>query len=302
MLLDTTVDCIDHNDDGWLLWTSAGKIHARQLIVATGHQNTPVHPRMEGAVGLQGRAAALGGLPEPGAIPRQEGPGRRVRQLGDGDRPRPRRGRSQRGPALGADPAEHHSPGGHVRRGDRLGSLQAPAAGRRCGHPVQPPPEHRRPERVRAPGPRGGPVLAPAATRPGAADPERRGDRVDQGAQVRSRGRRRVSRRDRRAARRRRADRARRGDLRHRLPHRPGAAGRHLGVLDEQGLPKAVGGKPAAPGLRFVGYVPRPAGIYYFGREAKRAAKAIARELRRAADSRRPPTPPAPRASASALC
>jgi hypothetical protein len=71
----------------------------------------------------------------------------------------------------------------------------------------------------------------------------------------------------------------------------------HLGVLDEQGVPKAVEGKPAAPGLRFVGYVPRPAGIYYFGREGKRAAKAIARELRTAGA----PEPRRGRASASAL-
>ena len=60
-------------------------------------------------------------------------------------------------------------------------------------------------------------------------------------------------------------------------------------MLDEAGLPKVVGGKPAAPGLRFVGYVPRPAGIYYFGREAKHAAKAIARELRRAGAPRPDP-------------
>jgi cation diffusion facilitator CzcD-associated flavoprotein CzcO len=57
----------------------------------------------------------------------------------------------------------------------------------------------------------------------------------------------------------------------------------HLGVLDEEGLPVAVGEKPAAPGLRFVGYVRRPAALGYMGREAKRAAKAIASELRQPA-------------------
>ena len=70
----------------------------------------------------------------------------------------------------------------------------------------------------------------------------------------------------------------------------------HLGVLNQPGVPKAVEGKPAAPGLRFVGYVPRPAGIHYFGREGKRAAKAIARELRTAGA----PKPRRARASASA--
>ena len=41
-----------------------------------------------------------------------------------------------------------------------------------------------------------------------------------------------------------------------------------------------VEGKAAAPGLRFVGYVPRPAGIYYYGKRGEaRQAKEIAREL-----------------------
>ena len=47
-LFDTTVDCMERNDDGWLLWTSSGKIHTRQVIVATGHQNTPFIPEWEG--------------------------------------------------------------------------------------------------------------------------------------------------------------------------------------------------------------------------------------------------------------
>lgn len=53
----------------------------------------------------------------------------------------------------------------------------------------------------------------------------------------------------------------------------------HLGVLGERGVPRALGDKAAAPGLRFVGYVPRPGGLGYMAKEAKRAAKAIRREL-----------------------
>ena len=53
----------------------------------------------------------------------------------------------------------------------------------------------------------------------------------------------------------------------------------HLGVLDERGMPRATGEAEAAPGLRFVGYVPRPAHIGYIGGEARRAAKATARPL-----------------------
>jgi hypothetical protein len=56
----------------------------------------------------------------------------------------------------------------------------------------------------------------------------------------------------------------------------------HLDVLDERGVPRAIGGRPAADGLRFIGYVPRPSALGYMGKEAKRAAKAIARELQTA--------------------
>lgn len=54
----------------------------------------------------------------------------------------------------------------------------------------------------------------------------------------------------------------------------------HLDVLDEDGTPTARHGRPAAPGLRFIGFVPRPGGLGYMGKEARRAAKAIRRELR----------------------
>lgn len=54
----------------------------------------------------------------------------------------------------------------------------------------------------------------------------------------------------------------------------------HLDVLGERGIPRALGEQPAARGLRFVGYVPRPGGLGYMGKEATRAAKAIARDLR----------------------
>jgi deazaflavin-dependent oxidoreductase (nitroreductase family) len=52
----------------------------------------------------------------------------------------------------------------------------------------------------------------------------------------------------------------------------------HLGVLDDRGLPRALGAEPAAPGLRFIGYVARPAMLGYMAQDAKRAARAIARE------------------------
>jgi len=57
----------------------------------------------------------------------------------------------------------------------------------------------------------------------------------------------------------------------------------HLGVLDDRGMPRTLAEKAPAPGLRFLGYVPRPAAIGYAGKEARRAAKAIAAELSGAA-------------------
>jgi hypothetical protein len=53
----------------------------------------------------------------------------------------------------------------------------------------------------------------------------------------------------------------------------------HLGVLDDRGVPRARGETAAAGGLRFLGFVSRPGALGYMGREAKRAARAIVREL-----------------------
>lgn len=53
----------------------------------------------------------------------------------------------------------------------------------------------------------------------------------------------------------------------------------HLGVLDDAGEPRVRGGEPAAPGLRFVGYTPRPAMIGHSAKEARRAARGIVAEL-----------------------
>lgn len=54
----------------------------------------------------------------------------------------------------------------------------------------------------------------------------------------------------------------------------------HLGVLDDRGAPCRLGADAAAPGLRFVGYVPRPGALKYMGHEARAAARAVAHEQR----------------------
>jgi cation diffusion facilitator CzcD-associated flavoprotein CzcO len=52
----------------------------------------------------------------------------------------------------------------------------------------------------------------------------------------------------------------------------------HLGVLDAKGKPVACGARPAARGLRFIGYDVRPALIGYMAKQSRRMAKRIARE------------------------
>ena len=54
----------------------------------------------------------------------------------------------------------------------------------------------------------------------------------------------------------------------------------HLGVLDTRGWPAVAAPKPAAPGLRFVGYTSRPGALGFMSTQAKRSAKAIAHEVK----------------------
>ncbi|MEV0799117.1 NAD(P)/FAD-dependent oxidoreductase [Kribbella sp. NPDC050281] len=63
----------------------------------------------------------------------------------------------------------------------------------------------------------------------------------------------------------------------------------HLGVLDERGWPTTTGEAPAADGLRFIGFVPRPSQIGFAAKQARRGAQAIAQELRRSKQSSQDP-------------
>jgi hypothetical protein len=60
----------------------------------------------------------------------------------------------------------------------------------------------------------------------------------------------------------------------------------HLDVLDGRGVPRVRGGEAVMPGLRFVGFDPRPAQLGYLGGEAKVAARGIARDRAAARPSR----------------
>lgn len=53
----------------------------------------------------------------------------------------------------------------------------------------------------------------------------------------------------------------------------------HLGVLDECGLPRSTGPVPAAPGLRFVGFLSRPGLISFVAKQSVQVANDIADEL-----------------------
>ena len=53
----------------------------------------------------------------------------------------------------------------------------------------------------------------------------------------------------------------------------------HLGVLDGRGVPRAAGEEPAAEGLRFIGFMSRPALIAFVARQSRRIAARIAEEL-----------------------
>ena len=157
----------------------------------------------------------------------------------------------------------------------------------------------RRPHRVRPAGARGGDVQPPAPPRRRAGD-RRQGRRSRRSASGASRSSPASSRSTRPASR--LADGARiepdaviaaTGYRRGLEPH-----GRPPRRARRPGRAARVAAEAAAPGLRFVGYVHIPAQLRYAGSEGKRAAKAIAAELRaqrgtpRAAGARRSDRPP----------
>jgi hypothetical protein len=57
------------------------------------------------------------------------------------------------------------------------------------------------------------------------------------------------------------------------------AAIRDESVEIERGWPTSTGEQPTADGLRFIGFVPRASQIGFAAKQARLAAKAIAREL-----------------------
>lgn len=63
----------------------------------------------------------------------------------------------------------------------------------------------------------------------------------------------------------------------------------HLDVLDSDGVPLVCDEIPAAPGLRFIGFLSRPGLIGYVAGKSKRVAKSIAQEINSQTDGVRAP-------------
>src|ERR671937_156941 len=280
--LDTRVDKLEA-DDGWIVSTSAGEVHAPQVVVATGYENKPFLPEWSRGDGFGGRLlhACEYKNPEPfrDAAVLVVGPGcsgmEIAYDLAEGGASKvwlsvrtPPNILTKRGPGgLPGDLmgiAMLHLP---VRVGDAVARFVRRMDLRDLSEYGLPVPEEGVMSRLRRLG------VAPAivdeemigAIKAGHIEVVRGVESLDGGG-------------------------ARLADGVRLEPdviicatgYRRGLESLvgHLGVLDEDGLPRARGAKAAARGLHFIGYVPRPGAIGYMGKEARRAAKVIARELR----------------------
>ncbi len=67
--LGTRVERLDPDGGGWLVRTSAGELHAAQVIVATGYEHTPRVPGLARPRPLRGSARACSRIPQPRAVP-----------------------------------------------------------------------------------------------------------------------------------------------------------------------------------------------------------------------------------------
>ena len=281
--LGTSVEAIDRGDGGWTVETSAGAVHAPQVVVATGYQKEPTIPEWEGREGFRGRLLHSSEYRNPAPFEGEKvlvvGPGcsgmEIAHDLAEG-------GAAQTWLAVRTPPniVVREGPGGLPGDMIAVALLHTPVRfadafsrfGRRMGVGDLDEfgltvPEDGPFAQLRARG------VAPSIVNEEVIEAikERRvevvsavdgcepegvkladGARLEPDSIVAATG------------------------FRPALKRLVG----QLDVLDGQGKPKAVGEKAAALGMRFVGYVQRPGGLGYMGKEAKRAARAIARELK----------------------
>jgi cation diffusion facilitator CzcD-associated flavoprotein CzcO len=281
--LHTSVERIDRDGDGWRLRTSTGGIAARHVVVATGYEHTPHIPAWPGREAFSGRLLHAAGYRSPAAFRGADvlvaGPGcsgmEIAYDLATGGAGRVRLAvrtppnillRSALGPVLARGLLRL----GTERADKVMRAVQRMTVGDLAPYGLPVPEEGMASRLVRL-------GVAPAiidktivaaikarrfeivaaverldATGVGLAD----GSRLEPDAVIAATG--------------------------YRTGLEPMVG--HLGVLDGGGLPLARV-REAAPGLRFVGYLPRPGQIGRFGDEAAIVADAIAglREARRPA-------------------
>lgn len=281
--LGTSVEAIERRDGGWAVETSAGEVHVPQVVVATGYQNEPTVPEWEGREGFRGRLLHSSEYRNPAPFEGEKalvvGPGcsgmEIAHDLAEG-------GAAQTWLAVRTPPniLVREGPGGMPGDMIAVALLRAPVRfadafsrfGRRMGVGDL--------DEFGLTVPEEGPFtkLRARGVTPAIVDEEvieaikdRRveivaavdgcepdgvtladGTRLEPDSIVAATG------------------------FRPALERLVG----HLDVLDPRGRPKAMGERAAALGMRFIGYVQRPGGLGYMGKEAKRAARAIARELK----------------------
>jgi cation diffusion facilitator CzcD-associated flavoprotein CzcO len=295
--LDTSVERIDREGAGWRLRTSAGDVAARHVVVATGYEHTPHVPAWPGRDAFAGRLLHAAAYRNPagfrGADVLVVGPGcsgmEIAHELATGGAARVRLAvrtppnillRSVLGPVLGRVLLRL----GTERADTAMRAIQRVTVGDLAPYGLPVPEEGMASRLVRlgaAPAIIDKAIVAAIkerrfevvaaverldATGVGLAD----GSRLEPDAVIAATG--------------------------YRTGLEPMVG--HLGVLDARGLPLARV-REAAPGLRFIGYLPRPGKIGRFGDEAAIMADAIAgppqarRPARRAGLARRAPAPAA---------
>ena len=276
---DVRVERIDRDGSELVVRTTDGDERATNVIVATGYAHTPHIPDWPGRRGLRRPARSLRGVPQrrrPQGRRRDRG---RLGLLGHGDRLRRRRQRREARPRRGEDVAEHPHPRSHgpallarifprfpTRFSDSvLRKVQLKKLGdlSKCGLPIPDEGVFSRLERL---------GVAPAIVDKEVIDTIKDG-RIEIVAGIRSFDETGVDLDD---------------DTRAEPDVLIAATGYrsalepmvgHLGVLNERGLPIVADGHAVAPGLRFVGFIPRPAQLGLVGTEAQRAARDRPHEL-----------------------
>ena len=262
--LGTHVDRIERSNGGWALHTSAGEVRVPQVVVATGYESEPVVPDWPGRDLFEGELTHS----DPGTQSHSRtgvvlvvGPGcsgmEIAHDLAEGGAHArcgsPRERRPTWGGGGGGGNKKRGGGGGEKKRGGgkKKKGILIPERG---GHvPASPHGQAPQSSIARSSSPSRRDTWRSC---PSVESLDRTGVQLAGGPPRRTRG----------------------GDLRDRVQAELEALVGISGVLDESGMPRALDQRSQRGGS-FVGHVPRPGALGYMGKEAARAARAIAREL-----------------------